>query len=282
MGPKNKGSRLPGPPGQKDPPKSQETITIDDELQNSIQQLDDHLKEVGVSNDDRKVVCDAQMARNVSLVKRITEGLAAQQSQITTLKEQNAQLELRVLALETRDKASQVSACANTVLIWTKNSTAVTSQFIKDAVEAGGVKIPLKSFQMASIPTGDGNTNNFYKVTLPHDCKTALFKGLGHVDASGYNVSNDVPVYLRKPRADLEKAAYTLRSRFKDVGLKTKIGLKNLKLHISLRTNDHREWFKLSDPKADSFLDVDVILKDKDPVPDKIPSCREFINAIVM
>ena len=95
-------------------------------------------------------------------------------------------------------------------------------------------------------------------------------------------MSNDVPLYLRKPRADLEKAAYTLRSRFKDAGLKTKIGLKNLKLHLSLRTNDHREWFKLSDPKADSFLDADVIFKDKDPIPDKIPTCREFIKAIVM
>ena len=281
MGPKNKNTRGASNTQGQDIPRTSQVVTIEDELDESIRQLDDHLKEVGVGSDSRKAVCEAQMTRNLNLVKKITEGLAAQQKQITELREHNSQLETRVKALETRDKAAQVQACANSVLIWTKNNTAMTSQFIKDSVEAGGVRMALKNFQVVTISSAEGR-NSLFKVTLPHECKTALFKGLAHVDSSGFNVSNDVPVYLRKPRADLEKAAFTLRARFKEIGLKTKIGLKNLKLCISIRKNDHQDWFKTSDPRADNFLDTELIYKDTDTAPEDKPTCRQFIDAIIM
>jgi hypothetical protein len=63
------------------------------------------------------------------------------------------------------------------VLIWTKNNTVMTSQFIKDSVEAGGVRMALKNFQVVTISSSEGR-NSLFKVTLPHECKTALFKGL--------------------------------------------------------------------------------------------------------
>ena len=141
--------------------------------------------------------------------------------------------------------------------------------------------MPLKNFQVITISASEGR-NSFFKVTLPHECKTALFKGLAQVDATGFNVSNDVPVYLRKPRADLEKAAFTLRARFKEIGLKTKIGMKNLKLSISIRTNDHQDWFKTSDPRADNYLDTELIYKESDIAPEDKPTCRQFIDAIIM
>ena len=67
MGPKNKNTRGVSNTPQ-DIPKTSQVVTIEDELDESIRQLDDHLKEVGVGSDSRKAVCEAQMTRNLNLV----------------------------------------------------------------------------------------------------------------------------------------------------------------------------------------------------------------------
>ena len=69
MGPKNKNTRGASNTPQ-DVPRTSQVVTIEDELDESIRQLDDHLKEVGVGSDSRKAVCEAQMTRNLNLVKK--------------------------------------------------------------------------------------------------------------------------------------------------------------------------------------------------------------------
>ena len=81
---------------------------------------------------------------------------------------------------------------------------------------------------------------------------------------------------------DLQGRRPSGKKTSKKIGLKTKIGLKNLKLSISIRTNDHQDWFKTSDPRADNYLDTELIYKESDTAPEDKPTCRQFIDAIIM
>jgi hypothetical protein len=87
-----------------------------------------------------------------------------------------------------------------------------------------------------------------------------------------------MPQYLKSLYSDFEKAAYTIRTTYSKEGMKTRIVTKNLSLRMQFKTRTDNDWLEASSPIIDDKIDIPVMFRDGEKVPNIHPTVRDVLK----
>ena len=210
------------------------------------------------------------------LVKNIFEKMKAQDDRITQTEQRLSRLEKNLKTVVNRERRTQVDTVKNIVVVKSKKSKKDIAQYITEAVsQGGGDNLKTQQIALVDIPLKDGGAG-IYKVQLKESNKTALFKGLSKVTYDKeIRLDNETPKYLVGAKRNLTRIAYTLRTNHK--GLKTKIGLKSLLLHLSVKEPGSDNWITMDNMAANKYLEEKVLFSAQEK-PAVIPSVKQLLD----
>ena len=237
-----------------------------------------------------KIGSDQEEAINTLRVaaKDSDEKVAKLEATIKDYEDKLLKLEKRVKSSENREKRGQKAKVANNIIVKTsKTSREVLNHVVKaiaqglppTATKPTTKEIPLEEL----ISRGDKqSTRSTFKVFLTKEQKAALFAGLPAINKAGneagVSIQNEIPFYLKNYHKDLERVAYTLRTKFKDEKLRTKIIPDGLTLQMQFKIGGATEWTKASCESISDKLDSIVTFRDDERKPNVLPTCRQVLN----
>ena len=235
-------------------------------------------------------------------IKALQEGGAAKDLKIAKLEETVSEFEERFLKLEKRIKSSENREKRAQKAQVATNIIAKTSKGEKDVIahvlKAIGNGLPQGSskpnpkdiFVQELIPRAEKGENRgmrsakkAFKVSLfTNDQKKALFVGLAATNKagseSGVTIQNEIPYYLRNYSKELDRVAFTLRTKYKQEKLRTKVIPDGLTLQMQFKIGDNKEWVKASSEIISDKLDTIVTYRDDERQPAVLPTCRHVLN----
>ena len=214
---------------------------------------------------------------------------------VCDMEERFLKLEKRVKASENREKRIQKAQVATNIIAKTsKSGKDVIAHVVKaigNGLPAGHTKPNNKDiFVEELIPRGETAENRerrsdrkTFKVSLyTHDQKKALFVGLAATNKvgseSGITIQNEIPFYLRNYSKELDRVAFTLRNKYKNEKLRTKVIPDGLTLQMQFKLGDDKEWIKASSEIMTEKLDTIVTFREDEKKPSVLPTCRQVLN----
>ena len=211
-------------------------------------------------------------------------------------------LEKRVKSIETRDKKSQKFQVKNNLIIRSSEKSTDIGKFICNTIQSGssdGKKPPANVFTLTEIKPR-GKVNPHHPEATSHEGSQvggrsrsiyrAVFKDFSHIRSfwkgipttnkagSSTQISSEMPQYLKSLYSDFEKAAYTIRTTYSKEGMKTRIVTKNLSLRMQFKTRTDNDWLEASSPIIDDKIDIPVMFRDGEKVPNIHPTVRDVLK----
>ena len=222
------------------------------------------------------------------------EKIAKLEATVKDYEDKLLKLEKRVKSSENREKRAQKAKVANNIIVKTSRSSREAINHVVKSIAQGlpptANKPTTKDISFEElIPRGDvnnqgGNRSNktTYKVFLTKEQKAALFAGLPAINKAGnevgVSIQNEIPFYLKNYHKDLERVAYTLRTKFKDEKLRTKIIPDGLTLQMQFKLGGATEWSKASCETLSEKLDSIVIFREDEKKPLVLPTCKQVLS----
>ena len=223
--------------------------------------------------------------------------IAKLEETVSGFEERFLNLEKRIKSSENREKRAQKAQVATNIIAKTSNSKG-EKDVIQHVLKAIGNGLPTGSnkpnpkdiFVEELIPRGEKGENRgmrsgkkAFKVSLfTHDQKKALFVGLAATNKagseSGVTIQNEIPFYLRNYSKELDRVAFTLRTKYKQEKLRTKVIPDGLTLQMQFKIGDNKEWVKASSETISDKLDTIVTYRDDERQPAVLPTCRHVLN----
>jgi hypothetical protein len=210
------------------------------------------------------------------------EKIEAQALQIAEMKEEIGALTNTFQVFVKADKRRQINSVINNVIIRSKEKATDISSFIVDTIKAAGGRRVLKNeIQITEIPHNrETEQVPIYRVTLSKETKGLLFQGLAlnKGQSAPFSLSNETPMYLVKDKRTLDKCAYSIRMKFKDQKVKSRVSLRNARLILLLKPAADTEWFTTQDTRAQPYLETPVAFSEKDKHNGPIPTCAQYLT----
>ena len=230
-------------------------------------------------------------------IDELKKAAEAKDAKISSLEEQVKlydgrllQLEKRVKASENREKRKQKAKVANNIMA--KSSSAKSTKQVQEYIHKtinqgveGTEKVKLQALLDNCdelVPKGGQGDRKAVKVYLTSEQKKALFAGLAKNNKTGSDhgitIQNEVPFYLRNYHKELDRVAFTLRTKYRQEKLRTKIIPDGLSLQMLFKSGDSQEWVKASSESLADKLESVVVYREEEKKPAVLPTCREIIN----
>ena len=219
--------------------------------------------------------------------------IAKLEKSVSDFEERFLKLEKRVKSSENREKRAQKAQVATNIIAKTPKSEQDVINHVLKAIGNGlpqGSNKPNRKdiFVEELIPRAEGEnrgrrSGKVFKVSLfTNDQKKALFVGLAAINKAGYDsgvtIQNEIPYYLRNYSKELDRVAYTLRTKYKNEKLRTKVIPDGLTLQMQFKCGDDKEWVKASSEVLADKLDTIVTFRDDEKQPSVLPTCRQVLN----
>ena len=213
---------------------------------------------------------------------------------VSDFEERFLRLEKRVKSSENREKRAQKALVATNIIAKTSKTEDDVVKHVLKAISNGlpqGTNKPNRKDILVEelIPRADkGETRGrrsgkVFKVSLyTNDQKKALFVGLAAINKAGYEsgitIQNEIPYYLRNYSKELDRVAFTLRTKYKNEKLRTKVVPDGLTLQMQFKCGDDKEWIKASSEILADKLDTIVSYREDEKQPSVLPTCRQVLN----
>ena len=209
-------------------------------------------------------------------------------------------LEKKIKAIETRDKKSQKFQVKNNLIIRSSDKASDVGKFLCNTMQEGsadGKKPATNVFTLTEIKPRNsqqpeaaaasqdegsqpaGRSRTIYRAVFrDYTHVKAFWKGIPKTNKAGSStqISSEMPRYLKSLYSDFERAAFTMRAVNNKSGLKTRIIQKNLSLKMQFKTDS--EWLDATSPIIDEMLDIPVMYKDGEKVPNIHPTVRDVLK----
>jgi uncharacterized protein (UPF0248 family) len=211
--------------------------------------------------------------------------IEAQAKDLKDTREELQQLKNNFAGFVKADKKKQIFAVINNIIVRSKEKQSDITTFIAQTIQqAGGRRVLKNEIPITEIPNhGDKERSiPLHRVILTKDTKRLLFEGLALAKTnSPFSISNETPRFLVKDKVILEKIGFSLRAKFKDQKIRTRISLRNAQLVLLMRTQTDKEWYPATDTRAQPLMQANIIYRDSDKAPETIPTCAQFMDKFI-